>query len=112
MRQMVLILNLSPEEEAMWLGRAAMVVALNDAEAEVLRNNVNGIDKYLAFSAKCLSTLNQVLESAGDKDQQIRKTLAMMMEPTRVATELSDGVRQLLGRAVFVGPKEDKGRIQ
>ncbi len=112
MRQMVLILSLTPDEQVLWDGRAAMVVALNDAEAEVLRGNVNGIDDYLRFSARCLATLHQVLESDGDKEKQIRKTLAMMLEPTRVAVELSDGVRDLLNRAVFVGPQTNKGPVQ
>lgn len=112
MRQMVLILSLTPDEQVLWDGRAAMVVALNDAEAEVLRGNVNGIDDYLRFSARCLATLHQVLESDGDKEEQIRKTLAMMLEPTRVAVELSDGVRDLLNRAVLVGPQTNKGPVQ
>lgn len=112
MRQMLLILTLTPEEQALWDGRAAMVVALNDSEAEVLRGNVNGIDDYLRFTARCLATLHQVLESEGDKEAQIRKTLAMMMDPTRVAVELSDSVRQYLGRAVFVGPQINKGPVQ
>jgi hypothetical protein len=112
MRQMVLILSLTPEEQVLWDGRAAMVVALNDAEAEVLRGNVNGIDDYLRFVARCLATLRQVLESEGDKEEQIRKTLTMMLDPARVAVELSDGVRELLGRAVFVGPQTKKGPMQ
>jgi len=112
MRQMVLILTLSPEEQALWDGRSAMVVALYDAETEVLWGNVNGIDNYLRFTARCLITLQQVLESTGDKEEQIRRTLAMMLDPTRVAVELSDSVRQLLGRAVFVGPQTRKGPVQ
>lgn len=112
MRQMVLLLSLTPEEQALWEGRAAMVVALNESEAEVLRGNINGIDNYLRFTARCLATLGQVLESEGDKEEQIRRTLAMMLDPTRVAVELSDGVRELIGRAVFVGPQTNKGPVQ
>lgn len=111
-RQMLLILTLTPEEQVLWQGRSAMVVALNDDEAAVLRSNINGVDDYLRFAARCHATLQQVLESTGDKEGQIHKTLAMMQEPTRVAGELSDRTRELLGRAVFIGPKEEKGPVQ
>lgn len=112
MRQMVLILSLTPEEEALFQGRPAMVVALNDSEKEVLRNNIGGLISYLRFNQTCLATLQQVLESTGDKERQIEKTLAMMREPANAATVLIDTVRLLLGRAVFVGPTQERGPVQ
>lgn len=112
MRQMILVLNLSPEEEALFQGRPAMVVALNDQEKEVLLNNIGGIMSYLRFNQTCLGTLQQVLESTGDREGQIEKTLTMMREPARAASDLIDAIAVLLGRAVFVGPKQEKGPVQ
>lgn len=112
MRQMVLILTLTPEEEALFQGRLAMVTPLNEGEKEVLRNNIGGLISYIEFNRRCIATLQQALETSGDKEGQIAKTLRMMVEPGRAANELVDQVRQLLGRSAFVGPSEAKGPVQ
>lgn len=112
MRNMILVLTLKPEEEALWADRHAMIVALNDAETATLHGNIIAVHELLQFNLRCLSTLQQVLESAGDSDGQIKKTVAMLMEPARATVALQKSTRELLGRAVFVGPNEAKGRVQ
>lgn len=112
MRNMILVLTLKPEEQTLWEGRHAMVVALNDAETAALHSNVIAVHEFLQFNLKCLATLQQVLESSGDAEGQIRETLEMLMEPARKASDLQKDARELLGRAVFIGPNEAKGRVQ
>lgn len=112
MRQMVLVLTLSPEEEALFQGRLAMVTPLNEAEKEVLRNSIGGLISYTRFNRQCLATLHQALESTGDRERPTAKTFEMMAEPKRAADKLIDQVRQLLGRSAFVGPNEQTGPFQ
>lgn len=111
MHNLILNLSLSDDEVAVFQDRNAMVVALSDNETAMLRNNVIGVQDFLAQNLKCLSTLQQILESTGDKEAQIAKTLNMLMEPARSALHLHGQSRELLGRAVFVGPHSvKKGR--
>jgi hypothetical protein len=112
MQNMILVLTLNPEEQALWVGRHAMVVALDNAETATLRFNMIAVHEFLQFNLKCLSTLQQVLESSCDALGRIRKTLEMLMEPARKASGLQKDTRALLGRAVFIGPNEAKGRVQ
>lgn len=112
MRNMILVLTLKPDEQALWDGRHAMVVALDDAETAALRGNMIAVHEFLQFNQRCLSTLQQTLETAGDAKGQIRKTLAMLMDPARKASGLQGETRALIGRAVFIGPSEAKGRVQ
>ena len=111
-RDLILRVAMAEAEVAMYEGRNAMVVPLSDAEVAVLRGNVIGVHDFLAFNLKCLSTLQQVLESTGDKEGAIAKTLHQLMEAARTSVDLQASTRELLGRAVFVGadPDTDTGR--
>jgi hypothetical protein len=112
MRDLILKVSMSDEEAALYEGRDAMVVLLSEAEVAALRGNVIGVHEFLIFNLKCLSTLQQVLESTGDREGQIAKTLQNLLEPARVAADLQDNVRELLGRAIFVGPKQERRVLQ
>ena len=112
MRKMMLLMTLSEAEKALWAGRHAMIVPLTDAETAQLGRATIAVHEFLQFNLKCLSTLQQVLESTGDKEERIAKTLHMLLEPARVAVELQDQSRELLGRAVFIGPQTEKEKLQ
>lgn len=111
-RVLILRASMTEVEAAMFNGRDAMVVPLSDAETSSLRGSVIGVVDFLTFNLKCLSTLQQVLESTGDKEAAIAKTLHMLIEPARAAVRLQDTARALLGRAVFIGPqtKQEAGK--
>lgn len=92
-----------------------MVVPLADAEVHELRRCFIGISDFLRFNAKCLATLGQVVETRGDAAQQaeeIAKTLQQLIEPARASADVHDRARELIGRAVFVGPMERKEPLQ
>ncbi|MDT8856998.1 hypothetical protein RNZ50_18565 [Paracoccaceae bacterium Fryx2] len=112
MRQMILVMTLTDEEQALWAGRSAMVVALNDQEAQELKESINAVDDFVTLAARAFTTLEQVLETRASAEPDIAKTLAMLREPARKAVMLSDRTRELLGRAVFIGPKTEKGKLQ
>lgn len=111
-RDLILRVSMSEEEAALYEGRDAMVVPLSERETEILGGNVIGVADFLAFNLKCLSALQQVFESVGDKEAAIAKTLHMLMEPAKVSVELQSSTREPLGRAVFVGPQTKRGKIQ
>jgi hypothetical protein len=105
MRDVWIKLSLTEEEAARFEDRTAMVVALSDEDMVHLRSNIIGISDFLGFTLKGLKTLKQIHENATTtKDKQTAKTLDMLLEPADVAVELHDNTRELLGRAVFVGP--------
>lgn len=104
MRDVWIKLSLTEQEAAHFEGRTAMVVGLNDEELVNLRSNIIGISDFLAFTLKGLRTLKQVHEKATTKNKQIAKTLDMLLEPAATAVDLHDATREMLGRAVFVGP--------
>lgn len=111
-RDLILRVALSETEAAMYKGRDAMVVPLSEQETAVLHGNVIGVHDFLTFNLKCLSTLQQVLESTGDKEEAIAKTLHQLMESARVSVGLQAATRELLGRAVFVGPTSEGRKFQ
>jgi len=89
-----------------------MVVAVNDDDREALRAQVIGVHGFLAHTRKCLRILKEVLESTGDKAGHIRRISDSLPEPARAAEAAHDATRETLGRAVFVGPRQSKGRVQ
>lgn len=111
MREMILVLTLSEEEQALWTGRSAMVVALNDQEAMELKGCINVVDDFVQLVAKSLATLDQAMETKGCDVATIEKTLAMLRAPARLSVKLNDRSRELLGRAVFIG-KNMKRNLQ
>ncbi len=111
-RVLILRAATSDSEAAMFKGRDAMVVPLSEAETSILRGSIIGVSDFLALNLKCLSTLQQVLESTGDKEAAIAKTLQMLLEPARASVRLQGTARELLGRAVFVGAETKGGAVQ
>jgi aspartate carbamoyltransferase catalytic subunit len=112
MRQMILLMHLTPEQEVLWHGRFAMVVALDDAEAVVFRHNINAVDDVLKHQTKALATLREVFETEGDKEGRAVRIIADMQEISRDAEVAMNVIRMILGRAAFIGPQEAQGVMQ
>lgn len=113
-REIMIIFELEEGKAALFDGRDIMAVPLSGNERQELRQNLNGLARFLTFNAKCLSTLRQILEAQQDaaaQAEQIGKTLAQLMEPGRNAVELHDRIRELIGRAVFVAQETGQGRL-
>lgn len=58
-----------------------------------------------------MSTRRQSLETGGNKDGQIGKTLDQMLPVVTDASIILDDVRVLIGSAGFVGHEETKGAV-
>ena len=109
MPQVLIAMEVTPEEHEAFRDRGALVVPLSwPAEAHELKACINGVDDFVRLVAKSLSTLAQVIETKGCDVAEIEKTLAMMMQPARDAVDLNDRCRELLGRAAFVDAVEPK----
>ncbi len=104
-------INLTEAEAALFEGRMTSITPLSMLEAEELRKAIHFMDDFGKLTQKAFSTLSQVLESHGDPEAQIRKTLAMLREPAMGNVQAVDRLRILLGRAVFVSVgSQDAGR--
>jgi hypothetical protein len=112
MRQMLLLMHLTPEEEVLWQGRSAMVVALDDAEAVVFRHNINAVDDVLKHQTKALATLREVFETEGDREGRSARIIADMQAISKGAEAAMDAIRVVIGRAAFVGPDQAQGVMQ
>ncbi|MDP2739896.1 MAG: hypothetical protein Q8O82_14645 [Pseudorhodobacter sp.] len=93
---------LSDADAARFEGHNLMLVPLAGTEISELRETIIGIKDLLDFNRKALATLQEVLETAGDRNAQVSRTLQMMLEPAQSAVVLHDRMRLLLGRAVFI----------
>lgn len=111
MRNMILVLTLKPEELALWVGRHAMVVALNDDETATLCGNIIAVQKFLRLNIRYLFSSREALEQTGADAGHIR-AINMQIEWAREADAQMNAAIELLGRAVFIGPNEAKGRVQ
>ncbi len=111
-RQMLLILTLSPEEQALWQGRSAMVVALNDSEADALRQDVILAHAGMNVLAASLTAFVDGREAQGVTDPELRAAMDDMAGHLMTCHEMMDRASELLGRAVFVGPQNEGGPVQ
>jgi hypothetical protein len=112
-RQMLLVLTLSPEEQALWEGRSAMVVAVTGIEAFGLGEALNGCDELVKYAREALFLHTQII--AACEDATCQKSAAVMTETRDLlgnAARAIERTRELLGRAVFVGPQEERGPVQ
>lgn len=112
MPEILINLTITDAEKAEFADRDFLVIPLNVAEQLTLHDNLDTIRDLLAFNLKCLSTLQQVLESTGTREPQIAKTLQMMMDPARGAVEIMATARALIDRAAVVGLSHGNGRMQ
>lgn len=112
MRQMILLLSLSPEEEVLWQGRSAMVVPLDDRGAVMLKGHISMVDDVLKHQTRALATMREVFKSDGDKEGRSVRIIADMQDISKGAEAAMDVIRVLIGRAAFIGPKEKKGAVQ
>jgi hypothetical protein len=109
---MLLILTLSPEEQALWQGRSAMVVALTDREADALRQDVILAHEGMSVLAASLTAFVDGREAQGVTDPELRAAMDDIAGHLMNCHAMIDRARELLGRAVFIGPQEQKGPVQ
>ena len=107
MREVLIRLPLSENEAAMFEGRNAMIVPLSDAETGELRDKIVLSHEGMMKFAKAVATLVEVLETKGSAEPEIRKLLEHWQEPSRLMASNLDRMRELLGRAKFVGGMDD-----
>lgn len=101
-----------PEEmEAVFEGRDLMIVPMTEDERNELGTSLGAVLKYLTLLRQNLSTLGEILESAGDKEGRIAKTILQLRDPSTKAHYLQDRVLTIIGRAVFVS-HQPKGPVQ
>lgn len=102
MRDLIIKFSGPDEEVERFDGRMAMVVAVSEAEAVVLRNNIVGVHDFVKMVRRVTASLRQILETRGTMEPDIAKTLDMLIDPAKTADELYDDLRECLGRAIFV----------
>ena len=111
-RDLIIKLALDETGQAMFEGRWAMVVPLSEGECGELGKTIIAAHEAFGKLARHLATLEEVLDSRGSAEPEIRKTLDMWKEPVTGLHSLMDRARQLLGRAYFIGGTEQKGPMQ
>lgn len=111
MRDVIIKLSLDEEEAARFEGRMAMVLAVSEEEAAILRANIIAVHDFLKLVRRGTATLRQILETRSTMEPDIARTLDMLIEPAATADELHDLTRDCLGRATFIGA-EHKGTVQ
>ena len=106
-RDILIRLPLTEDEAAKFEGRNAMVVPLADTEVGELRDKIILSHDGMTKLAMAIATLAEVLETKGNSAPEIRKLLEQWQEPSRLLASNLDRVRELLGRAKFVGGPDD-----
>lgn len=101
-RDILIGLKGTEEEAAQFEGRKVMVVPLDDEEIAILGSNLNGVSDFLQFA---IHELEQLALAKGGDDAEIAEALQRVLEPMRVALGLQNTARELIGRAMFVGPR-------
>jgi hypothetical protein len=103
-----------PDEQAAILESPtglAMVIPMLAGEVVPFGVKVNRIAEAIEFFKRSLSTLRQLLESGGDKEGRIGKTLEQMMPAVSDAAIIMDDLRVVIGSAIFVG-QDDKPEVR
>lgn len=101
MAKLYLEVDVSDELAARYGDCEMMVVPLFAGEKIEFANGIVTTLEYLKLVQRNLSTLQQVLESTGDKDGQIAKTIHMLFEPTKSVVKLHDRTLEVIGRGFF-----------
>lgn len=93
-------------------GRDLMITPLSEGEAKSLAIVLQSLADNLALNIRCLSTLQQVLETRASQEPDIAKTLVQMRGPNKQASDMLEWLRVLLGKSVRVGQRPDRGAMQ
>ncbi len=112
MRDLIIKLSIADEEAQRFEGRMAMVLAVSEEEAAMLRANIITVHDFLKLARRGTATLRQILETRGTMEPDLARTLDMLIDPAATADELHDRTRECLGQAKFVLAEPKKGRLQ
>ena len=85
MPEITIKIAISDEMVALFEGRDMMVTPLSPVEAGQLAAALDAVHATAQANRKCLSTLQQVIETRGSDEPDIAKTLDMMIEPNQRA---------------------------
>ena len=89
-----------------------MVVPMLGAEVAPFGAKMAKLSEAVTYVSRCLASLRQILESHGDKEGQIRKTLELMHPAMSDADIILNDVRAVLAPARFAKSGDKKGRLQ
>lgn len=93
-------------------GGVAMIIPIQENKINNLGLSLLGGVEAVELIRRSLVTLQQVLESDGDREEHIRRALEKMLPTATAAVEVLDDVKRTVGSAVFVRNGEDRGRVQ
>lgn len=87
----------------------AMIIAMQESKIAPFGTKLLKGVEAVEVMRRGLSTLQQLLESDGDRDSKIRKTLEMMVPVATAAVAMLDDVKVIIGSAVFVRNSDEPG---
>ena len=93
-------------------GGVALVIPMIGSEVVPFGAKLNKLADAFAFFKRALATLHQALESGGDRDGRIGKTLTQMHPPVSDANIILDDIRVIIGTAQFVQTGSGKDKLQ
>ena len=89
-----------------------MVVPMLGGEVAPFGAKMGKLAEAVTYVTRCLASLRQILESHGDREGQIRKTLDLMQPAMSDADIIINDVRAVLAPARFAKSGEKKGPLQ
>ena len=112
MDNMTFSLHVPPEFQDYWAARGVIVTAVSDAELEAFASLLLAY-QTLELNLRTLRTLKEVLETKGANSDDILKTIILLLEPTRQATDQIAYLVRILEHSVHSPrPTEVKGMLQ
>ena len=114
MREIVIKLVVSDNQAALFADKDMMVTPLSEFEVDQFALALHALAETQELTMRSLRTLAEVVETKGAATADILKTVAMLLEPNRLAAEQVEYVRVILGRSARVGRGGDqkKERLQ
>ena len=112
--QILLAFELTDEQAAILESPLGVVLVIPMLTSEVVPFGVklNKLAEAFTFFKRALSTLHQALESGGNQDGRIAKTLVQMGPPVSDANIILEDLRVIIGTAQFVETGDRKAKIQ
>jgi hypothetical protein len=113
MRQMILSLMLTAEEEVLWKDRHAVVIPATDQESLTCGADVIVVHEGQIVLADALHAyMDGRAEQGRGLDAETCIALADIALQLHQCAERQARVREFVGRAVFIGPAKEKGTMQ
>lgn len=112
MRKMTVNFEVPNEHSDHWASRGIIITAVSPVELDSFASLVL-THQHLGLIMRTLRTLAEVLETKGANPEDILKTVAMLLDPTKQAMEQIAYLVRVLEHSVSLPePDEVKGRLQ